>query len=90
MVKSTDSNEFSIIGPHLFLSTEAPRYPTAIKGLLGTYCAAIALQGLYTLWCWVDNQTRDKLGQHAEVEEELMEGFEDLTDKQNKHFRYRL
>ncbi|KAI1455017.1 MFS general substrate transporter [Annulohypoxylon moriforme] len=80
----------NIIGPHLFLSNEAPRYPTAIKGLLGTYCAAIVLQGLYTSWCWIDNRQRDKLGQHAEVEEELMEGFEDLTDKQNKHFRYRV
>lgn len=68
-----------------------PRYPTAIKGLLGTYCAVALIQGVYTLWCWYDNKQRDKLGMHAEVlEEELLEGFDDLTDKQNKHFRYKL
>ncbi|KAL7622222.1 hypothetical protein AAE478_007725 [Parahypoxylon ruwenzoriense] len=81
----------NIIGPHLFLPKEAPRYPTAIKALLGTYCAAIFFQGLYTLWCWLDNKERDRLGLHAEaVEDQLLEGFEDLTDKQNKHFRYKL
>ncbi|KAI6088691.1 MFS general substrate transporter [Hypoxylon rubiginosum] len=81
----------NIIGPHLFLSSEVPRYPTAIKGLLGTYCAVALIQGVYTLWCWYDNKQRDKLGMHAEVlEEELLEGFDDLTDKQNKHFRYKL
>ncbi|KAI2784288.1 MFS general substrate transporter [Daldinia loculata] len=81
----------NIIGPHLFLSWEAPRYPTAIKGLLGTYCAVVFLQGLYTLWCWLDNRERDRLALHNEVTEaELLEGFEDLTDKENKHFRYKL
>lgn len=79
----------NIAGPHLFLASEVPRYPTAIKGLLGSYCAAIFFQGLYTLWCWLDNKNRDKAGQHAEVkEQELFEGYEDKTDKENKHFRY--
>ncbi|OTA59562.1 MFS general substrate transporter [Hypoxylon sp. EC38] len=80
----------NIIGPHLFLAQEVPRYPTAIKGLLGTYCAVVVFQGLYTLWCWLDNRERDRLGLRAEAVEEQLEGFEDLTDKQNKHFRYRL
>ncbi|KAH9886798.1 MFS general substrate transporter [Xylariomycetidae sp. FL2044] len=81
----------NIIGPHLFLPAEAPRYPTAIKGLLGTYCAAIIFQALYTVWCWMENRRRDRLGLHAEImEEELLEGFEDLTDKENKHFRYKI
>ncbi|KAI1380383.1 MFS general substrate transporter [Hypoxylon crocopeplum] len=80
----------NIIGPHLFLSTEVPRYPTAIKGLLGTYCAVIFFQGLYTLWCWFDNRERDRKGLRADVVEEQLEGYEDLTDKQNKHFRYKL
>ena len=81
----------NIAGPHLFLDREVPRYPTAIKGLLGTYCVAIVIQGVYTFWCWVENKRRDKRGLHAEAkEQELLEGFEDLTDKENKHFRYRL
>jgi hypothetical protein len=81
----------NIVGPHMFLTSESPRYPTAIKGLLGTYCAVIFFQGIYTLWCWMENRRRDKLGMHAQVfEEELLEGFEDLTDRENLHFRYRL
>ena len=81
----------NIIGPHLFLATEAPRYFTAIKGLLGTYCALIVFQAIYTPWCYMDNKARDKKGLHAaRVEEELLEGFDDLTDKENKHFRYKV
>ncbi|KAK4946608.1 hypothetical protein LTR10_014460 [Elasticomyces elasticus] len=81
----------NIIGPHLFLATEAPRYFTAIKGLLGTYCALIFFQAIYTPLCYFDNKARDKKGLHAErVEEELLEGFDDLTDKENKHFRYKV
>ncbi|KAI1846987.1 hypothetical protein JX265_006816 [Neoarthrinium moseri] len=81
----------NIIGPHMFLPHESPRYPTAIRGLLGTYCAAIFFQAVYTTWCWVENKRRDKLGMQAEAfEEALLEGFEDLTDKENKHFRYKL
>ncbi|KAM0809056.1 hypothetical protein AB5N19_09399 [Seiridium cardinale] len=81
----------NIIGPQMFRASESPRYPTAIKGLLGTYCAVIFFQGLYTLWCWIENKRRDKQGMHAEAsEEELFEGFDDLTDKENKHFRYKL
>ena len=81
----------NITGPHLFLANEAPRYFTAIKGLLGTYCALIFFQVIYTAWCWFDNKARDKKGLHAQREEEvLFEGYDDLTDKQNKHFRYKV
>ncbi|KAI0133913.1 MFS transporter [Xylariales sp. AK1849] len=81
----------NIIGPHMFLTKESPRYPTAIKALLGTYCAVIFFRELYTIWCWNENQRRDKQGMRAEaMEDELFEGFEDLTDKENKHFRYKL
>ncbi|KIW41001.1 uncharacterized protein PV06_06598 [Exophiala oligosperma] len=80
----------NIIGPHLFLPDEVPRYFTAIKGLLGTYCALIFFQVIYTSWCWFDNRARDKKGLHAQRVEELFEGFDDLTDKQNVHFRYKL
>ncbi|KAH8893595.1 MFS transporter [Thozetella sp. PMI_491] len=81
----------NIAGPHMFLASESPRYPTAIKGLLGTYCAAIFFQVLYSIWCWVENRRREKMGLRAEaLDAEWLEGFDDLTDKENKHFRYRL
>ncbi|THC94685.1 hypothetical protein EYZ11_005830 [Aspergillus tanneri] len=80
----------NIVGPHMFLSEEVPRYPTAIKGLLGTYCAVILFQSVYALWCWIENKRRDRSVPPGAFQENLWEGYQDLTDKENKHFRYRL
>lgn len=81
----------NIVGPHMFLTSESPRYATAIKGLLGTYCAVIFFQAVYTFWCWAENRRRDKLGVPVVAfEQELLEGFDDLTDRENVHFRYKL
>jgi hypothetical protein len=55
-----------------------------------TYCVLIGLQVVYTTWCYFDNKARDRKGYRAQLREELLEGYEDLTDKQNKHFRYKL
>ncbi|KIX03614.1 uncharacterized protein Z518_07167 [Rhinocladiella mackenziei CBS 650.93] len=81
----------NITGPHLFLPSESPRYFTAIRGLLGTYCALVFFQVIYSTWCYFENKARDRKGLHAErIQEELLEGFDDLTDKQNLHFRYKI
>ena len=81
----------NIAGPHLFLSEEVPRYPTAIKGLLGAYCAVIAFAFGYWLLCFSGNKIMDRKGERGDtLLQEGMEGFEDLTDKENHHFRYRL
>ncbi|KAL4951934.1 major facilitator superfamily domain-containing protein [Aspergillus filifer] len=82
----------NIGGPHLFLSSEVPRYETAIKGLAGSYAAAMGLQIIYTAYCWVENwrKERDGMLEGADSVEAAMESFEDLTDKQNRHFRYRV
>lgn len=50
----------------------------------------IALQVVYSTWCYFDNKARDRKGFHAHLREEQLEGFEDLTDKQNLHFRYKI
>ncbi|TVY82281.1 putative transporter [Lachnellula suecica] len=80
----------NIAGPHLFLTPEAPRYPSAIKGLLVAYCVAAGLQVAYTGLCYFDNKKRDRQGLRHDSEQEALEGFEDLTDKENLHFRYKL
>ncbi|KAJ5611395.1 MFS transporter [Penicillium lagena] len=82
----------NIIGPHFFIDTEVPRYPSAIKGLAGAYTAAIGLQAIYTASCFLENRQKQEKGLFSEVNftEEAMESFEDLTDKQNKHFKYRI
>lgn len=82
----------NIAGPHLFLASEEPRYPTAIRGLAGSYGAVIGLQVIYITLCFLENRDRERKGLLAEAdfEQEALEGFADLTDKQNKHFRYRI
>ncbi|KAJ5676038.1 MFS transporter [Penicillium macrosclerotiorum] len=82
----------NIAGPHLFIPLESPRYPTAIKGLAGSYAGAMGLQIIYTGYCYLENQRKQNQGLLDETNstEEALEGFEDLTDKQNKHFRYRI
>lgn len=81
----------NLSSPHLFLPREAPRYKTAIRGLVGIYCVAMFLQMVYMAWCYVNNKSRDRKAGAAELQTEGdLEGFEDFTDKENKHFRYRL
>ncbi|KAJ5806404.1 MFS transporter [Penicillium pulvis] len=82
----------NIAGPHFFLASEAPRYPTAIKGLAGSYAGAMGLQIIYTCYCLFENRNKERKGllHRTTSTEEAMEGFEDLTDKQNQHFRYRI
>ncbi|KAL2816716.1 major facilitator superfamily domain-containing protein [Aspergillus granulosus] len=82
----------NIAGPHLFLTSEAPRYQTAIKGLAGSYGAAMGLQIIYTGYCWVENRRKARKGllEGADSAESAMESFEDPTDKQDKHLRYRV
>ncbi|KAL3439899.1 major facilitator superfamily domain-containing protein [Aspergillus insuetus] len=82
----------NIAGPHLFLASEVPRYPTAIKGLAGSYGAAMGLQIIYTAYCYFENSKKEREGllEGADSAEAAMESFEDLTDKKNKHFRYRV
>lgn len=52
----------------------------------------MGLQIIYTSYCYLENRKKQKKGLLGEASfgEEAMESFEDLTDKQNKHFRYRL
>ncbi|GAD97578.1 major Facilitator Superfamily protein [Paecilomyces variotii No. 5] len=79
-----------IAGPHLFFAREAPRYMSAIKGLETCYAAFVVLQIIYMSICFLQNKNRDRQGYHAQDEQEAREGFEDLTDWENQHFRYRL
>lgn len=78
----------NIAGPHIFFPREAPRYLSAIKGLLIAYCIAAFVQVIYTGLCWYENKQRDAKGLHTDEECEALEGFSDLTDKENVHFRY--
>ncbi|USW58155.1 Putative major facilitator superfamily, MFS transporter superfamily [Septoria linicola] len=81
----------NIAGPHLFLDAESPRYPTAIKGLLGAYVAMIVFTMAYWAICITSNKQRDRRHERGMTTiAERFEGFDDLTDRENQHFRYRL
>lgn len=80
----------NISGPHIFLPSQAPRYFGAVKGLLVAYCIAAGLQVVYSSVCYMENKRRDREGLVADQEIEALEGFGDLTDKENVHFRYRI
>ncbi|KAL4806812.1 major facilitator superfamily domain-containing protein [Aspergillus unguis] len=84
----------NIAGPHLFVPSESPRYPTAIKGLTGSYAIAMGMQIIYTASSYFENRRKARKGlldeEATDSVQTALEGFEDLTDKQNQHFRYRI
>jgi len=48
----------------------------------------IVFEVILTTLCFMENKRRDKAGLHVDEKEEEREGFDDLTDWENKHFRY--
>lgn len=52
----------------------------------------MGLQIIYTTLCVFENNRKKKKGflNSGGSAEEAIEGFEDLTDKENQHFRYRI
>ncbi|KAF4856965.1 putative transporter [Colletotrichum siamense] len=77
----------NIIAPQLFLSSEAPHYPTGYNGILGCEIGAIVCMGLYALGCYLENNRRDRLGPVV-VEAEIEDMLDDRTDKEKPSFRY--
>ena len=78
-------NVACIIAPQMFRVNNAPRYIPAKIGLLVTQCVCIPAQLYVGYLCKKENQKRD-----AEQEGEKKEkyGFTDLTDIENRNFRY--
>ncbi|KIV89789.1 hypothetical protein, variant [Exophiala mesophila] len=90
----------NIAGANIFFAREAPRYFSAMTGLLVSYAGIIVIAvALRFTYMW-DNRSRDKLcaeresfvpwdGKTADPRA-VVDGFNDLTDKQSKYFRYAL
>jgi len=87
----------NVAGANIFFAREAPRYFSALTGLLICYAGMMVL----ALGLWfsmkIENMRRDKLtgvgersSQKAVDPQALVDGFKDLTDKESKHFRYGL
>ncbi|KAH8171457.1 major facilitator superfamily protein [Sarocladium implicatum] len=79
----------NIVGPQMIRSeTKHQHYPALWSSLIG--CYAITMISAAVLWVLFrrENNRRDRLNLPAE--EANKTAFEDLTDKQNLHFRYAL
>lgn len=74
----------NIIGPYLFQTSQKPHYPLGYKGII--VCMAINIGGsiiLYIYWRIVNFRRDKKYGKPK-----TKEAFSDMTDKQNRDFRY--
>ncbi|KAF2113930.1 allantoin permease [Lophiotrema nucula] len=80
----------NIAGANIFFAREAPRYFSALTGLITCYCGMFVVSLFLMQWMHWDNKRRDKKWGAGEDETAIEEGFKDQTDGENKHFRYAL
>uniref|UniRef100_L2GAI8 Allantoate permease n=1 Tax=Colletotrichum fructicola (strain Nara gc5) TaxID=1213859 RepID=L2GAI8_COLFN len=80
----------NIIGPQLFLSSQAPRYPLGIGAMMFAFALMAASGVAYYVLCVFENMRRD--AQYGIPEDKVQAGLEserqDKTDWENKGFRY--
>jgi hypothetical protein len=86
----------NIAGANIFFTREAPRYFSALTGLITCYCGLVVVSLALRQYMWWENRRRDKVigaglrtAEGADAEG-ILEGFTDQTDKTNLHFRYAL
>ncbi|KAH9907549.1 major facilitator superfamily transporter [Xylariomycetidae sp. FL2044] len=78
------------IGPQIFREQDAPRYFLALAIILGCFCLLeLVLFGLRTYYVRI-NKSRDAKVASGEVIADVAfaHAFEDITDRENPHFRY--
>ncbi|KAH8884898.1 MFS transporter [Thozetella sp. PMI_491] len=85
----------NIIGPQTFISTEAPSYPSAYIAILIGYSIKTVMVVILYLYMWSVNKARDRevarSGSQMSPEEEreaIEKGMQDVTEIDNKGFRY--
>jgi hypothetical protein len=77
------------VGPQVFLNHDAPRYFIAFSTHMGCYVLLVLVIG-YLRWDLVRrNKKKDEIQRATgAVDEGLVHAFDDLTDRENKNFRY--
>ncbi|KAJ6076321.1 hypothetical protein N7499_008302 [Penicillium canescens] len=78
------------IGPQVFRDKDAPRYYLAFSILLGCFGLVVLILLSLRVWYSVQNRKRDAKIATGEVIPDVnyTHGFEDITDRENPHFRY--
>ncbi|KAK4985261.1 hypothetical protein LTR50_006065 [Elasticomyces elasticus] len=84
----------NIAGANIFQAREAPRYFSALTGLIVCYCGLIVVAAFLWVYMFWQNKRRDQaLGEGEEVVKgaeglAIRDGFKDRTDWESKGFRY--
>ena len=79
------------IGPQVFLDTDKPRYAIAFSTHMGCYSLLVVVIVALRFYLVHQNKKRDKMAAEGVAEADpknVVHGFEDLTDLQNRSFRY--
>lgn len=78
------------IGPQVFRDKDAPRYYLAFSILLGCFVLVAVILIALRLWYSIQNRKKDSMIASGEVVPDVAftHGFEDVTDRENVHFRY--
>jgi hypothetical protein len=84
----------NVAGANIFFAREAPRYYSALAGLLICYAGIIVLSAAaYVSMRW-ENARRDAVDRATcegdVTSQAILDGFKDMTDMESKHFRYAL
>lgn len=85
----------NVAGANIFFAREAPRYISALTGLLVCYAGIFVLSAVaYVGMRWVNSQ-RDAAVAASEVPDDhssqaILDGFKDMTDMESMNFRYAL
>ncbi|KAL6400968.1 hypothetical protein AUP68_16688 [Ilyonectria robusta] len=80
----------NIIGPQFYRSNQAPKYTLGIGSIMCAFAVTAATGLTYYILCILENKRRDeKYGMpHDNAEVGLEAEREDMTDCQNRNFRY--
>lgn len=84
----------NIVGANIFQSKNAPRYFSALYGLLACYAGIILIAFFLRLYLSHENHRREKAfgssRSDGQEQEAIAYGFLDVTDKESAYFRYAL
>lgn len=78
----------NIIGPQTFQARDAPEYRPAKLAVMGTQAGCAVTTFLLFLYYYWANKKRDDVSQETEAAYMSQEVWTNLTDKENKAFRY--
>lgn len=79
----------NLIGPQTFRANQAPKYTGGVVTMLISYCICIVLMLLYwAIVTWENKQKDRKYGKPQGIHAGTVEGFIDITDREQEDFRY--